>query len=54
MESGKMILMNLVAGQRWQCRHREQTYGYRQGPGGQRGESGMNGESSMETHSHHM
>ena len=34
MESRKMILMNLVAGQRWQCRHRDQTYGHRQGPGG--------------------
>ena len=41
MESRKMILMNLVVGQQWQCRQREQTYGHRQGPGGQRGESGM-------------
>ena len=26
MESGKMVLMNLLAGQQW--RHREQTYGH--------------------------
>ena len=25
-----MVLMNLVAGQQWRCRHREQTYGHGQ------------------------
>ena len=25
MESRKMVLMNLFAGQQWRCRHREQT-----------------------------
>ena len=28
MESRKMILMNLFAGQQWKCRHREQTYAH--------------------------
>jgi len=27
MESGKIILMNLVAAQQWRNRHRKQTYG---------------------------
>ena len=27
MESRKMVLMNLFAGQQWRCRHREQAYG---------------------------
>ena len=27
MESTKMVLMNLFAGEKWRCRHREQTYG---------------------------
>ena len=27
MESRKMVLMNLFAGQQWRCRNREQTYG---------------------------
>ena len=34
MESRKMILMNLFAGQQWRHRHREQTSGHR---GGRRG-----------------
>ena len=29
MESGKIILMNLVAAQQWRNRHRKQTYGQR-------------------------
>ena len=33
MESRKMILMNLFAGQQWRHRHREQTYGQGQGGG---------------------
>ena len=43
MESRKMILMNLFAGQQWRCRQREQTYGH---GGDRKGEGGMNGESS--------
>ena len=31
MESRKIILMNLCAGQQWRCRHREQTYGHGDG-----------------------
>ena len=29
MESRKMVLMNLLAGQQWRSRHRKQIYGYR-------------------------
>ena len=36
MESRKMVLMNLFAGQQWRNRHREQTYGHRV-EGGRRG-----------------
>ena len=39
MESIKMILMNLFAGEQWRCRHREQTRRH-----GAEGESGTNGE----------
>ena len=28
MESRKMVLKNLFAGQQWRNRHREQTYGH--------------------------
>ena len=49
MESRKLILMNLFAGQQWRCRHREQTCG--QGLG--EGEGGTTGESSMETYAHY-
>ena len=31
MESRKMVLMNLFAGQQWRHRHKEQTYGHRWG-----------------------
>ena len=31
MESRKMIVMNLSAGQRWRRRHREQTFGHSAG-----------------------
>ena len=48
VESGKMVLMSLSAEQQWRCRHREQTYGHRQGAG--EGEGGMNGVSSVETY----
>ena len=33
MESRKMVLMNLFAGKQWRHRHREQTYGHREGEG---------------------
>ena len=46
MESRKMILMNLFAGQQWTCRHREQTCGHGLGEG----EGGITGESNMETY----
>ena len=47
MESRKMVLMNLFAGQQWRHRHREQTYGPDKG---EEGEGEMNGESSMEAY----
>ena len=34
MESRKMVLMNLFAGQQWKCKQREQTCGH---SGGRRG-----------------
>ena len=46
MNSRKMVLMNLFAGQQWRCRHREQTCGHRRWEG----EGGMNGETNMETY----
>ena len=46
MESRKMVLKNLFAGQQWRNRHREQTYRH-----GERGEEGeMYGKSNMETY----
>ena len=48
MESRKMVLMNLFAGQQWRNRHRAQTYGH-----GERGGEGETyGESTMETYYH--
>ena len=47
MESRKMVLMNLLAGQQRRCRHREHTYGRGQG---EEGKGEMNGESSMEAY----
>ena len=44
MESRKMVLMNLFAGQQWRYRHREHTYGYRRGRRG-----GKTWESSTDT-----
>ena len=44
MENRKMILMNLIAGQQWRCRHREYTCGQNG-----EGEVGTNWESSIET-----
>ena len=46
MESIKMVLKNLFAGQQWRNRHREQTYGH----GERGGEGKMYGESNMETY----
>ena len=48
MESRKMVLMNLFAGQLWRYKHREQTYGT--GGWGGEEESGINGENGMETY----
>ena len=31
----KMVLMNLLSGQQWRSRHREQTYGHRGGDWGE-------------------
>ena len=46
MESRKMVLKNLFAGQQWRNRHREWTY--RHGVRGGKGE--IYGESNMETY----
>ena len=47
MESRKTALRNLLAGQEWRDRHREQTYGLEGGVGRK---GWMNGENSMETY----
>ena len=44
MESGKMVLMNLLAGRQWRHRHKEQACGHIGG-----GEGGTNWESNIET-----
>ena len=49
MESRKMVLMNLFAGQQWRQRHREQTLDMGS-VGREEGEGGTSGESSMETY----
>ena len=46
MESRKIVLKNLFAGQQWRHKHREQTYGH----GERGGEGGIYGESNMETY----
>ena len=46
MESRKMVLKNLLTGQQWRKRHREQTYGH----GERGGEGEMYGKSNMETY----
>ena len=46
MESRKMALMNLFAGQQWRNKHREQTYRHRE----RGGEGEMYGESNTETY----
>ena len=46
VESRKMVLINLFAGQQWRKIHREQTYRHR--GGGQEREGEMYGESNME------
>ena len=45
MESRKMVLMNLFAGQQWRCREQENRLVDTVGEG----ESGMNSDSVMET-----
>ena len=45
VESRKMVLMNLFAGQQWRCRHWEQNCGHGGGA-----EGGANTESSLETY----
>ena len=46
MEYRKMVLKNLLTGQQWRNRHREQTYGH----GERGGEGEMDGKSNMETY----
>ena len=46
MESRKLVLKNLLTGQQWRNRHREQTYGH----GERGGEGEMYGKSNMETY----
>ena len=41
-----MVLKNLLTGQQWRNRHREQTYGH----GEREGEGEMDGKSNMETY----
>ena len=41
-----MVLKNLLTGQQWRNRHREQTYGH----GERGGEGEMHGKSNMETY----
>ena len=45
-ESRKMVLKNLLAGQQWRNRNRQQTYGH----GERGGEGEMYGKSDMETY----
>ena len=45
-ESRKMVLKDLLMGQQWRNRHREQTYG----PGERGGEGEMYRKSNMETY----
>ena len=46
MESRKLVLNNLFAGQQWRNRHREQTYEHLE----RGGEDDVYGESNMETY----
>ena len=46
MESRKMVPKNVIAGQQWRNKHREQIYGH----GGRGGEGEMYGESNMDTY----
>ena len=45
MTSGEMVLVNLLAGQQWRRRHKEQTCGHVG-----EGEGGTNGKRSMEAY----
>ena len=46
MESRKMVVKNLFAGQQWRNRHKEQTYGH----GERGGEGEIYGKSNMKTY----
>ena len=46
LESGKMILLNLLTGQQWRHRHTEETCGHTSGEV----DGWMNGKNSMETY----
>ena len=46
MESRKIVLKNLVTGQQWRNRHREQTYAHEE----REGEGEMYAKSNMETY----
>ena len=46
MKSRKIVLKNLLTGQQWTDRHREQTYGHAE----RGGEGEMYGKSNMETY----
>ena len=48
MESRKMVLIKLFAGQQWIHRHKEQIYGHRQGPEWKERQGQM--ENSMEVY----
>ena len=43
MESRNIILINFYAGQKWRCKHKEQTCGH-----SRKGEGGANRESSVD------
>ena len=48
MESRKMVLVKLFAGQQWRCKQTEQTYGHSWV--GRKEKRGMYGKSNMETY----
>ena len=47
MESRKIVLMNLLSGEQWRNRHRQQTYGHSVG---EEGEGEMYGECNMDAY----
>ena len=48
MESRKMVLVKLFAGQQWRCKQTEQTYGH--SGWGEEGVGEMYGKSNVETY----